>query len=278
MIILAHDGSIYSDWVARYALCFAAHEDDRKLLVLHVDDESCSEQVVDAKLAGLEKECQRHGVQFSAQMLPLGASVYRSLRQAIPRDPEALLVCGTRYRLKKKNLLRGSLAEKLLRMHQCPVLAIRVVQPGRLGNPRELLLPLAGHLDGYLRLWPILRRFVPAIKLVHLFRVLPLNYLRHLHLTFAREQKLREIGMAHLNQVAADLDEQLGQRHFSLEKRVVISEDWVQAVVVRASRLKSQLILIGVSERSLAHRILRGSGVEKLLRQAPCDVGIYRGL
>jgi nucleotide-binding universal stress UspA family protein len=48
-------------------------------------------------------------------------------------------------------------------------------------------------------------------------------------------------------------------------------------VLVEASRLKSQLLLLGASERSLAHRVVHGQVLERILRDAPCDVGIYRG-
>ena len=68
MIILAHDGSVYSDWVAHYALHMAAKEDDRKLLVLNVLDGKVNASVVEAKLAQLADDCQssRHRTQLRA--------------------------------------------------------------------------------------------------------------------------------------------------------------------------------------------------------------------
>ncbi|PLX84686.1 MAG: hypothetical protein C0614_04950 [Desulfuromonas sp.] len=151
MIILAHDGSIYGDWVARYAIHFAAVEEDRKLLLLHVVDGKVGPEIVVSRFNALAGECDSYNVEFLPQHLPLGPSVYRTLRQAIPPDPDALLVCGTRVKPRRQKYLSGTISEKLLRMHQCPVLAIRVVQPGLLGNPHDLLLPLAGHLHGYCR-------------------------------------------------------------------------------------------------------------------------------
>lgn len=277
MIILAHDGSIYGDWVAKYALSFAAQEKDCKLMALHVLDESVSELVVESKFAQLEEDCHAAGIVFSSRLLPLGKSVHRTIRQSIPHDPEALLVCGTRFKPNRRAFLVGSVAEKLLRMHQCPILAMRVVQPGLLGHPRELLMPLAGHLDGFNRVWPILRRFTPHLEKLHLFRALPVHHLRHPHLTPASEQALRRIGYAHLAEISAGLERQIEDRHFSLDRRVVISTDWVNDVLVQASRLKVQLMLVGVSERSLAHRVIHGAGVERILHETPCDVGVYRG-
>jgi nucleotide-binding universal stress UspA family protein len=276
MIILAHDGSIYGDWVASYAVRFAADESDRKLLVLHVLDGNISPDVVETKFARLEENCQEVGVTCLTHLLPLGKTVHRSLRQAIPHDPEALLVCGTRVK-PKRTFLGGSVAEQLLRTHQCTVLALRVVQPGLLGNPNDLLIPLAGHLGGFARVWPVFRRFAPHLRSAHLFRALAINPLLQTHLTPTRRQTLRKIGQTHLVQICAELADFLPERSFRLDQSIIVTTEWPHEVLTMASRLKVQMILLGVSERSLAHRFFHGAGIEKVLRETPCDVGIYCG-
>ena len=112
MIILAHDGSIYGDWVARYAIGFAAVEADRKLLVLHVAEGKVSEEIVDSRFAGWARSVQSLAIEFLPQVLPLGQSTYRSLRQSVPHDPQALLICGTRVKPRGQNYLSGSVAEQ----------------------------------------------------------------------------------------------------------------------------------------------------------------------
>ena len=277
MIILAHDGSIYGDWVARYALQFATNEADRKLLLLHVSDGNIRPDIVETRLARLTKDCQEVGVECSLHLLPLGKTVHRSLHQAIPHDPEALLVCGTRVKPNKSAFLSGSVAEKLLRTHQCPVLALRVVQPGLLGNPHDLLVPLAGHLSGFTRVWPVFRRLAINLNTVHLFRALALNPLLQTHLTPTRKRTLRTIGRTHLAQICTELKEFMPLRTFRLDQSITITTDWPHEILTLASRLKVQMLLLGVSERSLAHRIFHGVGIEKVLRETPCDIGIYRG-
>ncbi len=277
MIILAHDGSIYCDWVARYALRFASEEADRKLLALHVLDGKVNAELIEAKFGHYERECVDCGVEFISNLLPLGKSVHRTLRQAIPHDPEALLVCGTRVKPNRQDFLAGSVAEKLLRMHECPVLALRVVQPGLLGNPHDLLLALAGHGSGFDRVWPAFQRLAPRLRVVHLFRALPVHRLRIAQLTPEREHALRTIGHDHLDKVCAGLDDRVVERTFRLDRRVQITSDWPDEVLVLASRLKVQMVLLGVSERSLAHRVFHGKGLERVLRKTTCDVGVYRG-
>ncbi|SHJ94575.1 Nucleotide-binding universal stress protein, UspA family [Malonomonas rubra DSM 5091] len=275
MIILAHDGSLYGDWISCYAVNFAVAEEDRKLLALHVLDDTVSAEVVSAKFAQLSTLCQERKIDFSFQLLPLGKGVYRSLRQAIPHNANNLLIFGTRSKVKKRTLLRGSIAEKLLRTHQCPVLAIRVVQPGLLGSPEELLLPLAGHWSGVARIEPIVKRLIPSAHRLHLFRALQVNHLRHAHLSITRERRLLIAGQNYLEDISTQLTAILPQK-FSLESQVMIATGWQNAVLTQASRLKAQMILLGVSERSLAHKMFYGAGVEQVLRDTPCDIGIYR--
>jgi nucleotide-binding universal stress UspA family protein len=277
MIILAHDGSVYSDWVAQYALHMAAKEDDRKLLVLNVLDGKVNPDLVEAKLAQLADDCRSRNIEPKYELLPLGSSVHRTLRQAIPHNPAALLVCGTRIKPNRRNYLTGTIAEKLLRMHLCPVLALRVVQPGLLGSPHDLLLPLAGHATGFERVWPVFQRLEPSLHRLHLFRAINVNPLHMTHLTATREQALRKIGSEHLEGIYREILAQRGEHAIIIDRRVTVTSDWPHEVLVQASRLKVQIILLGVSERSLAHRVFHGIGLEQVLRTTPCDVGIYRG-
>ncbi len=277
MIILAHDGSIYGDWVARYALQFAANEADRKLLLLHVLDGKINSDIVETRLDRFRENSQKAGVEYLQRTLPLGKTVHRSLRQAIPHDPESLLICGTRVKPNKSAFLAGSVAEQLLRSHQCPVLALRVVQPGLLGTPHDLLVPLAGHLSGFARVWPVFRRLAAQLETVHLFRALAINPLLESHLTPTRRQALRDIGRTHLAQICEELKELMPLQSFRLDQSITVTTNWPHELLTLSSRLKVQMMLLGVSERSLAHRIFHGAGIEKVLRETPCDIGIYRG-
>ncbi len=277
MIILAHDGSLYGDWVARYAIRFAAGEADRKLLLLHVRDGRVEESLAEARFARLAEACAATGVACHQELLPLEQSVHRALRQATPHDPGALLVCGTRVKPSRQALLTGSVAELLLRSHQCPVLALRVVQPGLLGLPHDLLVPLAGHADGCARLAPILRRLAPQLRKLTILHALPVNPLAHPHLSPARQEQLLQSGHRYLDRVCAELAEGSGPPAFAVDRRVLVTPDPAHQILVEASRLKVQMLLLGASERSLAHRVFHGQALERLLRETPCDVGIYRG-
>jgi nucleotide-binding universal stress UspA family protein len=277
MIILAHDGSLYGDWVARYATRFAAAEADRKLLLLHVRDGRIEEPLAETRFGRIAAACASAGVVCHQELLPLGQSVHRTLRQATPGDPQALLVCGTRVKPRRQALLAGSVAELLLRSHQCPVLALRVVQPGLLGLPHDLLVPLAGHPAGFARLEPVLRRLAPQLRKLYFLHALPVNPLAQPHLSPAGRDQRLQAGHRYLDRVCAELAEGLGPPPFAVDRRVLITADPGHQILVEASRLKAQMLLLGASERSLAHRVFHGQALERILRETPCDVGIYRG-
>lgn len=277
MIILAHDGSLYGDWVARYALNFAAGEPDRKLLLLHVNDGRVEPAVAASRFAHLAAACAAAAVGFHQELLPLEQSVHRTLRHATPHDPQALLVCGTRVKPQHRAFLAGSVAELLLRGHQCPVLAVRVVQPGLLGLPHDLLAPLAGHPDGCDRLAPILLRFTLQLRRLYFLHAVPVNPLTQPHQSQSRREGLLREGRAYLERVATELQARLGPPAFVVDRRVLLAADPTHLILLEASRLKAQMLLLGASERSLAHRVFHGQALEQILRDAPCDVGIYRG-
>jgi len=277
MIVLAHDGTLYGDWVACYAMHFAATEADRKLLLLHVLDGHVERSIAEARFARLSKECAENGITLHQELLAAVPSVHRALRQAIPHDSTALLVCGTRVKPRREAFLTGSVAAQLLRMHQCPVLALRVVQPGLLGLPHRLLLPLAGHLDGFKRFWPILQRLAPQLHRIYLLLTVPISDLAQAHSSPLRQARLHLDGEEYLDRVCAELAERIPEPPFSIDRRVLIGSNWAHQVLIEASRLKAQMLLLGASERSLAHRVLHGRRLEQVLRETSCDVGIYRG-
>jgi nucleotide-binding universal stress UspA family protein len=85
------------------------------------------------------------------------------------------------------------------------------------------------------------------------------------------------VGRDYLQQVAAEMESRLGPSAFAVDRRVLLAADPAHLILVEASRLKTQMLLLGASERSLAHRVFHGQALEQILRDAPCDVGIYRG-
>jgi len=276
MVWLAYDGSLNGDWIFRYALRFAAQEDERSLILLHVDDGQVASAALRDKLERLETACLEESVQLQPQFLPLGRGVLPTLLAALPSGHEHLLVCGARLRPRHRFYLRGTIAEGLLRARRLPVLALRVVQPGLCGQAHDFLLPLAGHPQGFARAWPFFRYFLPDVRSLYLLRGMAVSTVRLPYLSPQGARAQISAGEAYLDAVRREV---LGQHHdqpFHLDSGVTLCADWAHEVLLHASRLKAQMLLLGATGKRLRPP-WRRDPLERVIAASPCDVGVYLG-
>lgn len=277
MIILAYDGSLNGDWVSRYAIRFAANIGSA-LLVLHVRDGSLGEEQLHHKLQRLEQESRALNVEFMVEILSGGRDAYVTLLEHIPTGPENIVVCGTRVRSRQQHFLSGTIAEKLLRTRYIQVLALRVVQPGLLGTPRDVLLPLRGRPSCLGDVWPYFHLLIPEIEQLFLLQCMQVSAMRLPLLTVEHREAMRRTGERYLSGVSEELVHRHGSRAFLLDWRIAICDDWVSEILIQASRLKVHMLLMGAPERLLDRPLLHDNALERVLHGTPCDVGIYRCL
>ena len=275
-IYLAYDGSINADWVARYAINMAAGSRNPRIILVHILTQTYSADTIDKKIHEIEVECTSRGVEMTSQVLPLRKDVFQSLLKAIPPGVESLCVCGARITSRGKGFLAGTISEKLLRRKQFDVLAIRVVKPGILGVPKELLFPLSGHPRGFQAAMSFFQLLAPEVEQLHLLRIMKVSSLWFQYMPVTSVRALKSKGFAYVNQVITEIREQLGENHIRLDAKVILSDDWVKEILIQASRTRAQMILMGASDRNLPSRYFYGNKIEQILRRSPCDVGIYR--
>ena len=91
-------------------------------------------------------------------------------------------------------------------------------------------------------------------------------------------ERLRSPGQAYCERVEQEIVEQLGLGSKVMDAQVVVSDEIPREILIAANKTKSRLIYMGASERSLPQRFLYGSPIEQVLRDATCDVAIYRGI
>ncbi len=278
MIFLAYDGTLNGDWISHYAFRLASQTPEKKLHLIHIEDTDLSRGLVKKKILDIEQECRSSGINLRWELLPLEKSVFHSLLKAIPQGSKNCVVCGTRVRSKRQSFLAGTVSEQLLKQHKFNVMAVRVVQPGLLGNPHDFLIPLAGHPRGFASGWPVFRFFLPQVSAVYLLRCIKISAFHSRHLSLQKKRSLHETGFKYLSMVREEILEKKGSSDFFLDLRVAVNNDWVREILVHASTLKVQMILLGASERTLARRVMQSNPFERLLRDSPCDVGIYRGI
>jgi nucleotide-binding universal stress UspA family protein len=275
-IYLAYDGSINADWVARYALNMAANGQDLQIILIHILDDIYSPDKITKKIKAIEAESAVREIKMTSRLLPLRKNVFYSLLQAIPAGGESLCVCGARIFSRNKGFLAGTISEKLLRCKQFNAMAIRVVKPGILGSPSELLFPLSGHPRGFQAAMSFFMLLAPEVERLHLLRIMLVSSLWFQYMPANIVQSLKTKGYSYVNGVLKEIRQQLGENKIYLDAKVVLSDDWAKEILIHASKSRAQMILMGASDRNLPSRYFYGNKIEQILRHSPCDVGIYR--
>lgn len=282
MIHLAYDGSINGDWVAWYALNLARHDTKKSLTVVHVDTGEHDNSTVSQKLEDLDRDCERVGVTMHAVTVPCAGgspgAVFGALQKAVPPGPDSLLVCGARLKPGGAGYIAGTVSEKLLSDKTFPVMAVRVVQPGLLGAPSRFLMTVSGDREGFLTGAKILGRFGEDLKRVNLLRVMMIKRQMFRRLDPGQAESLRKKGWDMMKGLEDELAARVDIDAWKIDANVAVSDDWAHEAIIAAGRHKSHLILMEASRHDLGAGYLYGSSIEVVLRDAPCDVAIYRGV
>ena len=275
-IYLAYDGSINGDWVARYATRLTSNTPARQLTLLHIDDKTIPAERLTAKLENIAHECQVLDIELEVRSLPQQGNVFVTLLATIPSGSDVYCVCGARATSRGKGFLAGTVSQKLLRARRFNTLAIRVVNPGLLGCPSNVMFPLAGHPRKFQAAMPFLLMLAPCIEKLTLLRVMTINTLLFRYLSTAKTKKTLREGTSYVREVMQEIAEQSSQYSFRLDDHVIISDDWAKEILIQAGKVHAGLLLLGASERFLQSRFYYGNKIEQILRRTPCDVGIYR--
>ena len=278
MLVFAYDGSLNGDWVAHYAVRFAATTPERRLRLLHVSDGRATADLAQ-RIARIADECALLGVALVPELHEAaGRGVADRLLGLVPPGPGTMLIAGTRSRPRNLTFLAGTVSARLLAADRCSVVAIRVVHPGVLGQPGRVLLPVAGHPRGARHALPLLRLLGPDLRELHLLLVRELSRPRFRLLRPATAQRLLDEGQDLVDRVEDEVRAALAPHASVLDASVVVSDDAPKEILVFAGKLRSRLICLGASERSLPRRLAYGDPIEQVLRDATCDVAVYRSL
>lgn len=276
-LYLAYDGSINGDWVARYAICLAAHQPLRRLYVIHVDTGEFTGNWLRAKLDRIEEECRAAEVTIDVDTIPVPRSVEASLADTVPPGPDSLLICGTRLRSGRRGYLSGTISEKLLVRHRSNVVAIRVVQPGLLGAPHNVLLPLLGRPTESPAILTLVQQLAPGIRRINILQTIQVGHGAFRRLTPQQLSKFRRDGFLSAQDIENRLIEKTVLTDRMIDAGVRVTDDWVRDTIIHASRHKSQIICLEAPLPAPTTRLFRGDPIERLLADAPCDVALFRG-
>lgn len=273
MLVFAYDGSLNGDWVAHYAVRFAANTSARALRLLHVYDRT-PESHVRERIARIADECGVLGVALETELVARGlADVAARLLDIVPDG--ATLIAGTRAKPRGLALLAGTVAARLLQEGRFPVITIRVVHPGVLGQPGSVLLPLEPGPRSAANATPLLGLLGADLRRLHLLFVREVSRLRFRLLSGEAAERLLAEGRAMVAPIERDLRARLTPHSFELDSSVVVSDDVPKEIALAAGRYRSRLICLGASARALPRRLVFADPIEEVLRDAPADVALY---
>jgi nucleotide-binding universal stress UspA family protein len=276
MVLFAYDGTIHGDWVAHYAVRLASHAPQRLLRLVHVDEGRWSPAELEEKLERLERFAERFELAVQFKILPNRSDVFGTLVQDASEFGDPPVICGVRARARRRGLLAGTVSQRLLCETRIPVLALRVVQPGLLGAPRNLLFPISSHARGIAAALPFIALLVPDVARIHILYVQQVGRFRFRQLSYEKALRLRHVGRKICQQVESELRRTLALERPQMDATAVVSDDPPKEIVIQANRTRSRLILIGASADHLTGRFWYGDPLEQVLRDSGCDVAIYR--
>jgi nucleotide-binding universal stress UspA family protein len=274
VLVLAYDGSLNGDWVSHYAVRFAANTPARTLRLVHVTD-GASESGLGERIARIADECKVLGVVLETELPPRrGVGVAETLLELVPE--RATLIAGLRARPRNRAVLAGTVSARLLEAGRFSVVAVRVVHPGVLGQPGSVLLPIAGRPHQAALALPLLRLLGRDLQHLHLLFVREVSGLRFRFMSQEGADELLARGRALVAPIEDELRAGLASFRFQLDSSVAVSDNARNEILLWASKLRSRLIGLGASRRTLLQRVVSGNPVEHLLRDAPADVAVYR--
>jgi nucleotide-binding universal stress UspA family protein len=255
----------------------ARNAPDRGLHVIHIETPEIPKANRIEAIDRLRRECEAVDVRAEISMHSEEGGVFRSLLRHMPEGPDVYLLCGARVRSGRKGFLSGTVSEQLLKDQRFGVIALRVLQPGLLGIPHNVLVPVSGSLEGLGAGAEILRLLAPEIHHLQLLRVMTVKHLLFRRLGTQQVARLVRKGEQILEKAEGALCTQLGLDEDVVDTQVAVSGDWAQETVIAANQHKSHLICLEAARHLLTHRFGYGNPLEVVLRDAPCDVAIYRG-
>lgn len=273
MLVFAYDGTLHGDWVAHYAIRFAATGPDRRLRLIHVDDAAPTTDLAD-RLARITAEAALCQVALEPVVVASGrADVPGRILEHTPAG--ATVITGTRARPRARSFLAGTATAHLLRESQVGVIALHIVQPGVLGQPGRILVPVVDRDASAARALPLLQLLGPDLDHLHLVHIRTRSPWRgHLQSARAREREVAD-DARHLAAIERALCAALPTG--SWDTSSVTAVDVAHEIAVQAARHRARLICLDADPTHLPRHPRPGVRLEQVLRAAPADVAIHRG-
>lgn len=263
-ILMMVDGSFAAEAAARYSLALArAYAAELELLFVAGDRSRSAMQRTEESLLRLFRQAQSLGLKVRS-VTEAGEPI-RVIREHVARERITLAISPVR---------NPGVARRLLRNIPCAVLLIRVVHPGKMATPHEILVPLypgefeGGGMEQAADLLATLGGYWGSRILLFQLRQPLTRLFKRKRLGAGpperEERTLREFAAA------------LSRRGLAPGTRVALGRRIGPVIAAEAAARRHDLIFLGTKgPQGLVQRFRAGT-LEHLVSRTPCDLMLFR--
>lgn len=209
-----------------------------------------------------------------------GISPYDEILREVHEGAYDLIIMATHGRTGLRHLLLGSVAEQVIRLAPCPVLAIRIPKHRKPEEPHPWLDRILYATDFSQASWPardqavaLAREFHADLHVVHVIpeASLPSFYGAGLSSLVELDQGIKDRARQEVEQFMASADDKVSELH-------ILHGTPHAAIVDLAKKIKADLVVVGTHGLTGLPHLLIGSTAERVLRHAPCPILVARAL
>lgn len=272
-ILMAVDGSFNAEAAARYAIAIASACRAKLYIVSIIPPKMHEKDIKGAEesVKRIIEEARKHDLDVRP-IIEEGA-VAPAISEIVRREKIELAIAAARSEHAEQRFFVRTVSRELMRLLPCSVIVVRVVNPGKMAHPRDILVPIIG--KGYdpaekVFLTARLARYYKAkIIVLHLKRSITSLFKKGMIKDIAEE----EIdGMEDIKYFIDRL------KKFKIYPKVRVSYfiKISRTISKEAAAKRHDLIILGATRRSLISQLIRGNPVEEVLRRTPCDLIILK--
>jgi len=260
-----------SEIAARYALALAK-SCHAKLTLLFVSRDPVDKDAIKKAESAIERlfiEAQQGGIEAESLILK-GDPVKKIIEHAIEQGTDIVFAASRHVDVHRRFFVRTVARELMLKL-PCASAVVRVTRMGKIA-PRNILLPLRGgrafvEERAYFTV-RLAEGFGSRVTLLHLPKPITSFFQGELHLKPAqREQRIP----ADVLELAAYLKTSGIPYEITTASGAAAS-----SITMEAVKKRTDLIIMGASQRSLLASIIKGNPVEEVMKSPPCNLIIFK--
>lgn len=270
-VLAAINEHLNSEITARYALRLAAACGARFTAAFVAAPDAAAEDVRKAGHAmdRLFREAQSLGI--AAEKITETGDPVDALGAVVRREKIDLAFVATRRKDAQRRFFSGTVARRLFLSLPCSVALVRVIHTGRI-HPADILVPLKSRVNRI----PGRALFVAILAKAFNARIHVFHVAKPLTRFFHGEVHLTPVQWA--ERMPADINSFLAllRGHgVAAESRLTPGEIGGRITIEAAAR-RHDLIVMGASERGRLTALFRLNPVERVLRETPCDLVLFK--